>query len=174
MNVLDKVPKAIQPKVKSSLHEIMNAPTRKDAKKAIKVFVRDFGAKYPKAAECITKDEDALLTYFDFPAEHWKHLRTTNPIESTFATVRLRTRVTKGPGSRTAGLAMVFKLLLAAEKTWRKLNGHELVPLVRAGVKFIDGVRVEREAGDSPPSMKADVAKVKSRAKKAQSAKVAA
>jgi len=174
VNVLDKVPKAIQPKVKSSLHEIMNAPTRKDAKKAIKVFVRDFGAKYPKAAECITKDEDALLTYFDFPAEHWKHLRTTNPIESTFATVRLRTRVTKGPGSRTAGLAMVFKLLLAAEKTWRKLNGHELVPLVRAGVKFIDGVRVEREAGDSPRSMKADVAKVKSRAKKAQSAKVAA
>jgi transposase-like protein len=151
-NVLDKVPKAMQPKVKASLHEIMNAPTRKAAKKAIESFAADFGAKYPKASECLTKDEETLLTHFDFPAEHWRHIRTTNPIESTFATVRLRTRVTKGPGSRSAGLAMVFKLLLAAEKTWRKLNGHELVPLVRAGVKFVDGVRVERVEG--PPIAK--------------------
>jgi putative transposase len=151
-NVLDKVPKAMQPKVKASLHEIMNAPARKAAKKAIESFVADFGAKYPKASECLTKDEETLLTHFDFPAEHWRHIRTTNPIESTFATVRLRTRVTKGPGSRSAGLAMVFKLLLAAEKTWRKLNGHELVPLVRAGVKFVDGVRVERVEG--PPIAK--------------------
>jgi transposase-like protein len=170
-NVLDKVPKSMQPKVKSSLHEIMNAPTRKEAKKGIKSFVADFGAKYPKAADCLTKDEDALLAHFDFPAEHWKHLRTTNPIESTFATVRLRTRVTKGPGSRTAGLAMVFKLLLMAEKTWRKLNGHELVPLVRAGAKFVDGVRVERETDDAT---RPTTAKVKTNSKQNQDAKVAA
>ena len=170
-NVLDKVPKSMQPKVKSSLHEIMNAPSRKEAKKAIKTFVADFGAKYPKAADCLTKDEDTLLTHFDFPAEHWKHLRTTNPIESTFATVRLRTRVTKGPGSRTAGLAMVFKLLLTAEKTWRKLNGHELVSLVRAGVKFVDGVRVEREhAGAMRPTS----AKVKTKTNRDHDEKVAA
>ncbi len=170
-NVLDKVPKSMQPKVKSSLHEIMNAPSRKEAKKAIKTFVADFGAKYPKAADCFTKDEDTLLTHFDFPAEHWKHLRTTNPIESTFATVRLRTRVTKGPGSRTAGLAMVFKLLLTAEKTWRKLNGHELVSLVRAGVKFVDGVRVERElAGATRPTS----AKVKTKTNRDHDEKVAA
>jgi transposase-like protein len=143
-NVLDKLPKSAQPKAKSALYEVMNAPTRKAALKAIKAFTDDYTAKYPKAVECLSKDQDALLSFFDFPAEHWKHLRITNPIESTFATVRLRTRVTKGPGSRAAGLAMVFKLLLAAEKSWRKLNGHELVPLVRAGIKFVDGVRDER------------------------------
>lgn len=170
-NVLDKVPKSMQPKMKSSLHEVMNAPTRKGAKKAIKTLVAEFGAKYPKAAECLMKDEDALLTHFDFPAEHWKHLRTTNPIESTFATVRLRTRVTKGPGSRTAGLAMVFKLLLTAEKTWRKLNGHELVPLVRAGVKFVDGVRVERDTEDAT---RPTTAKVETQGNREQDEKVAA
>ena len=171
-NVLDKVPKVMQPKVKSSLHEIMNAPTRKDAKKGIKVFVADFGTKYPKSAECLTKDEDTLLAHFAFPAEHWKHLRTTNPIESTFATVRLRTRVTKGPGSRIAGLAMVFKLLLTAETRWRKLNGHELVPLVRAGVKFVDGVRVERQADED--ATRSTTTKVKTKTKQDQVAKVAA
>lgn len=169
-NVLDKLPKSMQPKAKSALHEIMNAPSRKEALKAIKTFATSFGAKYPKAVECLTKDQVALLAFFDFPAEHWKHLRTTNPIESAFATVRLRTRVTKGPGSRAAGLAMVFKLLLAAEKSWRKLNGHDLVPLVRAGVKFTDGVRVERHDGATRPS----VAKSKTTTNKAQDARVAA
>jgi transposase-like protein len=161
-NVLDKLPKSLQPKAKSALHEIMNAPTRDKALKAIKTFTADFGAKYPKAVECLIKDQDALLTFFDFPAEHWKHLRTTNPIESTFATVRLRTR---DEGTRLAlrRLAMVFKLLLTAEKSWRKLNGHELVPLVRTGVRFIDGVRAERDvdAGATRPS----VAKSKTKTK---------
>lgn len=169
-NILDKLPKAMQPKAKSALHEIMNAPTRASALKAIKSFVTDFTAKYPKAVECLTKDQDALLAFFDFPAEHWKHLRTTNPIESAFATVRLRTRVTKGPGSRAAGLAMVFKLLLVAEQSWRKLNGAELVPLVRAGVKFSDGIRVERAAD---AAMRPTVAKSKT-TKKAQDGMVAA
>jgi putative transposase len=171
-NVLDKGPKSMQAKMKSSLHEIMNAPTRKTALTAIKSFTTDFGAKYPKAVECLTKDQDTLLAFFDFPAEHWKHLRTTNPIESTFATVRLRTRVTKGPGSRAAGLAMVFKLLLTAEKTWRKLNGAELVPLVRAGVRFSDGVRVERDA--EAASTRPTGTKKKVTTKQAHDTKVAA
>ena len=171
-NILDKLPQSMQAKGKSALHEIMNAPTRKTAPKAIKTFTTDFGAKYPKAAECLTKDQDALLAFFDFPAEHWKHLRTTKPIESAFATVRLRTRVTKGPGSRAAGLAMVFKLLLAAEQSWRKLNGAELVALVRAGVKFVDGVREERDA--DADTTRPTVAKSKTRQKQLQDAKVAA
>lgn len=171
-NILDKLPKAMQAKGKSALHEIMNAPTRSAALKAIKSFVAHFGAKYPKATECLTKDQDALLAFFDFPAEHWKHLRTTNPIESAFATVRLRTRVTKGPGSRTAGLAMVFKLLLMAEASWRKLNGAELVPLVRAGVRFVDGVRVERDAEAQPTHPQ--VAKRKATSKQNHDGKVAA
>jgi transposase-like protein len=170
-NVLDKVPKSMQAKVKSSLHEIMNAPTRKETLKALASFKADFGAKYPKAVECLIKDQDALLTFLDFPAEHWKHLRTTNPIESTFATVRLRTRVTKGPGSRSAGLAMVFKLLLNAEQGWRKLNGSELVPLVRAGVKFVDGVRVERNVDTE--ATRPDMAKSKTK-KHVHQTKVAA
>jgi transposase-like protein len=170
-NVLDKLPKSAQPKAKSALYEVMNAPTKKAALKAVATFKDHYAAKYPKAVECLTKDQDALLSFFDFPAEHWKHLRTTNPIESTFATVRLRTRVTKGPGSRAAGLAMVFKLLLAAEKSWRKLNGHELVPLVRAGIKFVDGVREERAVDThSRPS----VAKGTIKPKQTQAAKVAA
>lgn len=168
-NILDKLPQSLQAKGKSALHEIMNAPTRETALKAIKTFTTDFGAKYPKAIECLTKDQDALLAFFDFPAEHWRHLRTTNPIESTFATVRLRTRVTKGPGSRAAGLAMVFKLLLAAEQSWRKLNGAELVALVRAGVKFVDGVREERDADADTTRPKS-----KTRQKQLQDAKVAA
>ncbi len=141
----------------------MNAPPRAAALKAIKSFVAAFGAKHPKATECLIKDQDALLAFFDFPAEHWKHLRTTNPIESAFATVRLRTRITKGPGSRTAGLAMLFKLLLTAETSWRKLNGAELVPLVRAGVRFIDGVRIERDA--EPETTRPSVAKSKIKTK---------
>lgn len=144
-NVLDKLPKSQQPKAKALLHEAMNAPSRKECDQAIDDFVEAYGAKYPKAAKSLTADRDKLVTHFDFPAEHWQHLRTTNPIEATFATVKLRQRVTKGAGSRAAGLAMAFKLMLAAERSWRRLNGAELLPLVRAGVPFRDGVRVERE-----------------------------
>jgi transposase-like protein len=144
-NVLDKMPKSVQPKAKARLHEAMNAPSRKACTTAMASFVETFGAKYPKAAKCLEGEQDKLMTHFDFPAEHWKHLRTTNPIESTFATVKLRQRVTKGAGSRAAGLAMAFKLLLLAERTWRKLDSHELLPLVRAGVRFLDGVRAERD-----------------------------
>jgi putative transposase len=144
-NVLDKLPKSLQPKAKAMLHEAMNAPTRAACDKAIDQFVETYEAKYPKATASLVDGRDKLVTHFDFPAEHWQHLRTTNPIESTFATVKLRQRVTKGAGSRAAGLAMAFKLLLAAERTWRRLNGHELLPLVAAGVAFRDGVRVERD-----------------------------
>ena len=106
-------------------------------------FVADFEAKYENAVRCLTKDRDVLLTFYDFPAEHWKHLRTTNPIESTFATVRLRHRRTKGNGSRAACLAMVFRLVQSAEKRWRRLNGHQLIPDVIRGVRFIDGIKLE-------------------------------
>jgi putative transposase len=155
-NVLDKLPKSVQPKAKSKLHEAMNAPSRADCNKAIDDFVETYQAKYPKAAASLVDAREALVTFFDFPAEHWLHLRTTNPIESTFATVKLRQRVTKGAGSRAAGLAMAFKLLLAAERTWRRLNGHEKLPLVRAGVRFQDGVRVERD--DAPASSSRPIA----------------
>jgi transposase-like protein len=110
----------------------------------VKEFEREFGVKWPKAAAKITDDEEALLTYYDYPAEHWRHLRRTNPIESPFATVRARTDITKGgPGSREAGVAMIFKLLEAAQGRWRRLNGYRLVPLVRAGARFVNGKLVE-------------------------------
>jgi transposase-like protein len=144
-NVLDKLSKGLQPKAKALLHEAMNAPGRKECAASIREFESEFGAKYPKAVASLTTNADKLQTHFDFPAEHWLHLRTTNPIESTFATVKLRQRGTKGAGSRAAGLAMAFKLLLAAERSWRKLNGASLLPLVRAGVVFRDGCRVERK-----------------------------
>ena len=114
-------------------------PTLKSAKVAYAEFVKRFAAKYPKVVECLTKDEDVLFTFYSFPAEHWLHLRTTNPIESTFATVRHRTRQTKGCGSRKATLSMVFKLGLEAEKRWRRLNGSQLMVKVIEGVKFVDG-----------------------------------
>jgi putative transposase len=138
-NVLDKLPKRMQPRAKDLLHEIMRAPDRHSALEDIERFSQEYQAKYPKAVETLTKDQDELLTFFDFPAEHWIHLRTTNPIESTFSTVKARTRKTKGAGSRKAGLAMAFKLLLAAEKRWRRINAPHLVALVQAGVKFSDG-----------------------------------
>jgi transposase-like protein len=138
-NVLDKLPKRMQPRAKDLLHEIMRAPDRHSALEEIERFSQEYQAKYPKAVETLTKDQDELLTFFDFPAEHWIHLRTTNPIESTFSTVKARTRKTKGAGSRKAGLAMAFKLLLAAEKRWRRINAPHLVALVQAGVKFSDG-----------------------------------
>ncbi len=138
-NILDKMPKSVQPDAKELIHEMYLSPTRKDAKKAFAAFVQQYKAKYPKAVECLTKDEDVLFTFYDFPAEHWPHLRTTNPIESTFSTVRHRTRQTKGCGSRQATLTMVFKLAMEAEKRWRRLNGHQLIAKVIEGVKFVDG-----------------------------------
>jgi transposase-like protein len=140
-NVLNKMPKSVQPKAKSMLHDIWMAETRADADKAFDLFATTFQAKYTKAVECLIKDRDVLLTFYDFPAEHWIHLRTTNPIESTFATVRLRTARTKGCGSRTACLMMVFKLALCAEKHWRRLNGSNLIAEVVSGIRFVDGIR---------------------------------
>src|SRR5512146_490691 len=122
---------------------MVNAPTKAECEPLVAAFVTEDEAKYPKAAKALAAESDKLMTHFELPAEHWKHLRTTNPIESTFATVKLRQRVTKGAGSRGAGLAMAFRLLLLAEPSWRRLDGHELLPLVRAGVRFADGVRVE-------------------------------
>jgi len=142
-NILDKLPRRLQPRVKAALHEIMYAETRGQAREAITRFAAEYGAKYPKAVTALEKDADALLTFFDFPAEHWKHLRTSNVIESPFATVRLRQRVTKGAGSRAKGLLMAYKLLDMAQARWRRLDGAHLLPLVRAGVTFVDGIRRE-------------------------------
>ena len=143
-NVLDKLPQRLQPKAKRALDEIIAASTRTDAEQAITTFVAEYEPKYPKAVASLTRDQDKLLSFHDFPAEHWIHLRTTNPVESPFSTVRLRQRVTKGAGSRTKGLVMAFKLLEMAEQRWRKLNAAHLLPLVRAAVKFVDGVQQER------------------------------
>ena len=145
VNVLDKLPKGLQPRAKRALHEIMKAETKERAEVLMDQFAEEHQPKYPKAVESLRRDQDKLLTFYDLPAEHWLHLRTTNPIESPFATVRLRQRVTKGAGSRTKGLVMAFKLLLMAQQRWRRLNAPELMPLVRAGVRFHDGLRVERE-----------------------------
>jgi putative transposase len=145
-NVLDKLPKALQAKAKGMLHEQYLAPTREDALKAFNLFVESFSDKYPKAVECLVKDKDDLFAFYDFPAAHWLHLRTTNPIESTFATVRLRHRRTKGNGTRKATLAMVYKLCREAEQGWRKLDGFKLIPLVEAGVKFVNGEQVDEAA----------------------------
>lgn len=142
-NILDALPDRLRPRAKSMLCEVRDAETRHDALKAADMFTQEFGAKYPKAVDKLVKDLDALSCFFDFPAEHWKHLKTTNAIESTFATVRLRTKVTKGAGSRKAGLQMAFKLIESAQRRWRKLNAPELVALVRAGVKFVDGKMIE-------------------------------
>jgi putative transposase len=144
-NTLDALPKSLQPKAKAALHEIMNAENKEAAEVAMDRFQETYGAKYPKATEKLLKDREVLLTHFEYPAEHWLHLRTTNAIESTFATVRLRTKKTKGAGSRSAGLAMAYKLLDAAQARWRCVNAPHLVALVRAGATFVDGVKVERE-----------------------------
>jgi putative transposase len=140
-NVLDKLPKGIQPKAKAKLHEIWMAESRVEANRAFDLFVGTYDAKYPKATDCLSKDRPELLAFYDFPAEHWIHIRTTNPIESTFATVRLRHRKTKGSGSRVACLTMVFKLMQSAEKKWRLLNGAVLLPDVIAGIPFLDGIK---------------------------------
>jgi putative transposase len=141
-NVIDALPKRLQPRAKGLLNEIIEAPTRKDANHALEVFREEYGAKYPKALSKLDRDWKPLTAFYDYPAEHWRHLRTTNPIESSFATVRLRTRVTKGAGSKTAALAMAYKLLESAQERWRRFNGHELVADVLAGVKFKDGIKV--------------------------------
>ena len=141
-NVLNKLPNSLHPKAKHALHEIWMAETRKDAEAALDVFIETYSRKYEKAAECVAKDRDALLAFYDFPAEHWKHLRTTNPIESAFATVRHRTTRSKGCLSNKTALAMIFKLAQAAEKSWRRLKGYSLLPKVILGVKFNDGIEI--------------------------------
>lgn len=143
-NVLAALPKSAHPSARAALAEIYNAEDKTHALKAVTAFESDFGAKFPKAVAKITDDLDVLLAFYDYPAEHWIHLRTTNPIESTFATVRLRTRVTKGPGSRAAGVAMAFKLIESAQARWRAVNAPHLVALVRAGASFVNGKLVER------------------------------
>ena len=145
-NVLDKMPKGSQPKAKGMLHEIYLAENRAAADKAFDLFVSTYKAKYPQATECLSKDHEVLLSFYDFPAEHWLHIRTTNPIESTFATVRLRHNKTKGSGTRKACLTMVFKLMESASKKWRALNGSELIPEMIAGAVFVDGVKKPQAA----------------------------
>jgi transposase-like protein len=144
-NVLDKLPKSVQPDAKAHLHEMYLSPTRAKALAAYEDFQRLYQAKYPKACECLKQDREVLFRFYDYPAEHWGHLRTTNPIESTFATVRHRTRQTKGCGSVTATLTMVFQLIRVAEKRWRRLNGYELLRRVIAGVPFIDGIEATKK-----------------------------
>jgi transposase-like protein len=152
-NVLNVLPKSAQPAARKALAEIRDAEDRDHALAAIKAFQVDYGAKWPKAVAKIVDDTEVLLSFFDYPAEHWVHLKTTNPIESTFATVRLRTKVTKGPGSKAAGLAMAYKLIEAAQDRWRAVNAPHLVALVRAGAKFDKGVMIER-----PTEQKTEVA----------------
>jgi transposase-like protein len=142
VNVLDKLPKSVQPAAKADLREVWTAPDRATAEAAIASFAEKYGAKYEKAVTCLIKDRDALLTFYDFPAEHWDHLRTSNPIESVFATVRHRTVRTKGALSQDTARLMVFKLVLAAAKTWRRLKGENQLPKVIDGVRFKDGIEV--------------------------------
>ncbi|MCK4816783.1 IS256 family transposase [bacterium] len=140
-NVLDKMPKSVQKQAKRQIHDIYLAPSKEEALKAFDKFVKLYDAKFPKATQCLLKTKKETLAFYDFPAEHWRHIRSTNPIESTFATVRLRTHKTKGCGSRIASLTMVFKLIQAAEKRWQRLHSSNLIQLVLNGVKFIDGVQ---------------------------------
>ena len=148
-NILDALPKRLHRQAKAAIHEIYGAETRADADAGIDAFATVYGDKYPKAVAKLVRDRDVLLTFYDFPAAHWVHLRTTNPIESTFATVRARTTVTKGAGSRRRGLVMAYKLLDAAQDRWRKINSPELVALIRAGAEFKDGIQIERSTHQS-------------------------
>jgi transposase-like protein len=154
-NVLNALPASAQPTAKKMLAEIRDAEDRAHAVTAIDAFAREFGAKWPKAVAKIVDDAETLLTFFDFPAQHWQHLKTTNPIESTFATVRLRTRVTKGAGSKAAGLAMAYKLIRCAEQRWRAVNSPHLVALVRAGARFEKGALIERTDHNDNPDQEA-------------------
>jgi transposase-like protein len=138
-NILDKLPKSMQSKAKEHIKDMYMAPTREDALEAYDHFVNTYKDKYPNAVKCLVKDKDVLFTFYDFPAANWNHIRTTNPIESTFATVRLRTKKTKGCGTRMATLAMVFKLVLEAQKTWKRIKGYEFIPLVLENKKFVNG-----------------------------------
>ena len=147
-NILNKLPKSQQPRAKRMLQDIWMAETRKDAEAAFDAFDETYAVKYEKTAECLKKDRDPLLAFYDFPAEHWKHLRTSNPIESTFATVRHRTIRSKGCLSNRTALAMVFKLVEGAQKTWRRLDGHNQLPKIIRGVKFTDGCEVIANPGD--------------------------
>src|SRR6266568_1786530 len=153
-NVLNALPKSVHAGARKALNEIIMAEDLEHARAAIEAFASDYGVKWPKAVAKVTDDQDALLTFFEYPAEHWQHLRTTNPIESSFSPVRARTRVTKGPGTRDTGLAMVFKLLQAAQGRWRAVNGPHLVALVRAGARFDKGKLIERP--DQTPDKEAD------------------
>jgi transposase-like protein len=150
-NVLAALPKSAHPGAKKALAEIWGAEDKACAQAAVKAFEAAYGAKFPKAVAKITDDLDQLLAFYDYPADHWVHLRTTNPIESTFATVRHRSKITKGPGSRAAGLAMAFKLIESAQDHWRAVNAPHLVALVRAGATFINGKTVERPGEDAQP-----------------------
>jgi transposase-like protein len=145
-NVLNKLPKSVQPKAKGDLHEIWQAATREQAKKAFDNFLEKYDAKYQAACECLRKDRDQLLAFYDFPAEHWGHLRTTNPIESTFATIRLRHRKTKGSGTRRASLTMMFKLAQSASEKWKRLRGSDKIAFVIEGRSFKDGILQEEVA----------------------------
>jgi putative transposase len=141
MNVLNAMPKSVQARAKARLHDIWQAETKAEANAAFDRFVESYGAKWDKAVAKLVKDRDALLTFYDFPAEHWKHIRTSNPIESTFATVRHRTRRTKGCLSRKTGLAMAYRLMMSAQNKWRKLDGQNRLPELIEGVEFRDGIR---------------------------------
>ena len=150
-NVLAKLPKSQQPKAKRALQEIWMAETKPAAEAAFEAFIEGYALKYEKAAGCLAKDRDTLLAFYDFPAEHWKHLRTTNPIESTFATVRHRTTRAKGCLSNKTALAMVFKLVEGAQRTWRRLDGHNQLPKLILGVKFTDGLEVTAKKAATQP-----------------------
>lgn len=145
-NVLNKLPRSVQPKAKTDIHEIWQAETKENALKAFDHFLEKYQAKYPAACQCLAKDREVLLAFYDFPAEHWGHLRTTNPIESTFATIRLRHRKTKGNGTRRASLAMMFKLAQSAAKKWKRLRGKEKLPFLLQGIEFKDGIMQENAA----------------------------
>ena len=151
-NVLNKLPKSQQRKAKRALQEIWMAETKADAETAFDAFIESYQVKYDKAAECLKKDREALLAFYDFPAEHWKHLRTTNPIESTFATVRHRTIRSRGCLSNKTALAMVFKLVDGAQKSWRRLDGHNQLPKIIQGVRFKDGLEIACQASRASSS----------------------
>ena len=145
-NVLDKMPKSIQGRAKVQIRNMYMAPTKEEAMKAYDHFLSQYAVKYERACECLRKDKESLFAFYDFPAEHWVHIRSINPIESTFATVRHRTKRTKGCGSRLATLTMVFKLALEAQKTWKRIKGHQLIGKVIDGVKFVNGEMLEEAA----------------------------
>ena len=146
MNVLNALPKSLQDRAKNHLHDIWQAETKAGAGAAFDFFVETYGVKYDKAVAKLVKDREVLLTFYDYPAEHWKHIRTSNPIESTFATVRHRTKRTKGCLSRRTGLAMAFKLMMSAQNKWRKLDGQNRLPEIIQGVEFRDGLRQRQAA----------------------------